>query len=136
MTDETPPIKRSVGRPPQFESPEQLADLIDDYLNATEVKDYTLTGLCLHIGTTRVTLDEYLSKPEFKSVVSAAKAWIEHSYELRLIAGGPATGPIFGLKNFGWKDHINNQLSDPNGNPITLSQPIQVILPANGREAP
>lgn len=122
-------------RPMTYETPEALEAAIDGYFEKhPQAKDWTLTGLCIHCGITRKTLYNYEERDEFRRLVEMAKNHIEHSYELMLKAGGGASA-IFGLKNFGWKDHINTQISDPNGNPIAI-QPIQVILPANGREAP
>lgn len=66
----------------------------------------TVTGLALHLGfTTRQALLNYQGKRAFVDTVTRAKLKIEHFQETCLY--DPALrpqGPIFALKNFGWKD--------------------------------
>ena len=84
-------------------TPKQLQELIDGYFAQTPIEDVTLTGLCLHIGTSRRGLDNYLAREDFREIVTMAKARVEHAYELALRHQG-GTANIFALKNFGWKD--------------------------------
>ena len=91
------------GRPLKFETPEELAAAIDMYLEDTPKEEWTVTGLCLAIGTSRTVLDDYLSRDGYKGIVSRAKLMVENAYELSLRKNGRA-GDIFALKNFGWKD--------------------------------
>lgn len=130
------------GRPPKYESVEQLQKLIDSYFKKcdphvitkkeivyplikvgkryeydysakhkivsrkvmSEQVPYTITGLALHLGTTRETLLDYQEKEEFSDAIKAAKQRCEDFAERRLFEG-KATGPIFNLKNnYGWKD--------------------------------
>lgn len=77
---------------------------------------FTVTGLALSLGTTRKTLMDYESidnapkrfsekeKQEFCNAIKRAKAFVENYAELKLLEGGHAAGPIFALKNFGWRD--------------------------------
>lgn len=115
---------RSVGRPPKFESPEQLEGLINKYLTETLEGEITLTGLCLSMGTTRETLDDYQSKPEYKALIKQAKLIVENSYEISLRKNG-RTGDIFALKNFGWSDKTT-LAGDPQ-NPIEQNLTVKFI---------
>jgi len=98
-------ISRSVGRPPKWNTPEELQKEIDAYFKKCEEEEepLTITGLALALDTYRDVLMDYQNKDEFSNTVKRAKQRIEHAYEKRLIANGRA-GDIFALKNFGWKD--------------------------------
>jgi len=95
-----------MGRPRIISSPEEFDELVDSYVaeKTSEEKPLTLTGMILALGlSSRQSLDEYLARDEFSDSVKRAKLIIENQYEERL-AGNNAAGPIFALKNFGWKD--------------------------------
>ena len=91
------------GRPLKFAKPKDLKDAVNVYLNETPIEEWTVTGLCLAIGTSRVVLDDYAKRPDYSAIVTEAKLRVENSYELSLRKNG-RTGDIFALKNFGWKD--------------------------------
>jgi len=91
------------GRPLKFETPDDLSDVINDYLQNTDRIEWTVTGLCLAIGTSRQVLDDYQKRDEYTKIVNMAKLYVENAYELSLRENGGA-GNIFALKNFGWKD--------------------------------
>ena len=93
------------GRPPKWNTPEELQADIDKYFeDCKESKEpLTITGLALALDTTRETLMDYQNNDVFSYTVKKAKLRIENAYEKRLIANGRA-GDIFALKNFGWKD--------------------------------
>lgn len=120
------------GRPLKFSSPEELEYLASIYFDkclneeglprkdesGNILRPLTLTGLCLHLGTTRDVLDDYLKKPEYSNSVKMIKMAVENYYETRLSYSN-ATGPIFALKNFGWKDtQILNHGGQEGSNPI------------------
>lgn len=94
-----------VGRPPKFESNEELIQLINDYFDKCEnaQEPLTISGLALSIGTTRKTLCDYEKKKEFSNTIKEAKAIVENFAEKRLYST-VCTGAIFALKNFGWSD--------------------------------
>ena len=98
------------GRPLKFETPEKLSKAINEYFNRTDVEKLTVTGLALSIGTSKQVLDDYSKRDGYKEIVSQAKLYIENSYELSLRANGRA-GDIFALKNFGWKDKQETEIS-------------------------
>lgn len=103
-----------LGRPPKFESPEELQEAVELYLDSTPQQQYTVTGLALSIGTTRETLDDYQEKEGYKHIIKRAKLIVENSYELSLRKNG-RTGDIFALKNFGWKDKHESEITNPDG---------------------
>ena len=93
------------GRPPKWTSPEEVWNLAESYFTEREAqgKPITITGLAYHLDTTRETLCSYQHKDEFTDTISKLKLRVERFAEDRLYEGA-ATGPIFALKNFGWKD--------------------------------
>lgn len=94
-----------VGRPPKYASIEQMQPLIDAYF-AERLKDdkpISVTGLALALDCTREMLDRYQDQEEFRDPIKKAKLRVENFYEERLTLAN-ATGSIFALKNFGWKD--------------------------------
>ena len=95
--------KRREGRPYKWKSVEELKPKIDEYFEITDEEDWTVTGLALHLNTTRDTIIDYQKKDEFSDTIKNAKLKVEMSYEKILKKKGHS-GAIFGLKNFGWKD--------------------------------
>ena len=93
------------GRPPKWETPEQLQKEIDKYFLDCEENNepLTITGLAMALDTYRETLMNYQEKDEFMDTIKKAKQRIENAYEKRLIKYG-RSGDIFALKNFNWKD--------------------------------
>lgn len=92
-----------VGRPPKWNSVEQLQELIDKYFEDYPREEWTVTGLALALDTDRITLMRYQEKEEFSNTIKKAKTRVENSYELDLKKNG-RVGAIFALKNFGWTD--------------------------------
>ena len=94
------------GRPPKWNSPDEIQPLIDAFFDECDEKKepYTITGLALALGTTRLGLITYEKKPEFANTIKSAKARCENYAEKRLYQNGNSAGPIFALKNYGWTD--------------------------------
>lgn len=104
----------TAGQPLKFKTVKILKDKCDKYFNEclyesdnkTLLKTpipLTITGLALALGTSRQTLMNYEKKEKYFDTIKEAKTKVEHYAEMRLF-GNNATGPIFALKNFGWKD--------------------------------
>lgn len=108
------------GRPPYFESVEDLQGLIDSFFKECAPKKFTnpdtqedviidgvhptITGLAYFLGfESRQSFYDYEGKEEFSYTIKRARLAIESNYEQALF-GKNAAGPIFALKNFGWKD--------------------------------
>jgi hypothetical protein len=76
-----------------------------------EIPAPTITGLVLHLGfESRQSFYDYEQKPQFTYTIKRARLFIEHEYEKGLHSGSP-TGAIFALKNFGWKDKHETEIS-------------------------
>lgn len=79
---------------------------------------YTITGLAMHLTTTRQTLLEYEGEvegreksPEYADTIKAAKLKCENFNEQQLYGPSP-TGTIFNLKNnYGWRDQTQQDLT-------------------------
>lgn len=105
------------GRPLKFKTVEELDQKINAYFNSVPEKEWTWTGLALEIGTTRDLLNEYKDRPEFADSIKNGLMKVEGSYEKDLKKDGK-TGTIFALKNFGWKDKNETDVTT-GGKPIT-----------------
>jgi len=125
-----------VGRPPMYETPEEMQSTIDlyflacrvhatdnhkllidledeDLLVVNDIDDIvpTISGLAYTLGMSTEAFRCYEKKDEFLATVKRAKQRVEMSLEQRL-AGNAVTGSIFSLKNnFGWKDKTEQQMS-------------------------
>jgi len=116
------------GRPPVFNSPEELQSKIDEYflsgrncrkievkqggeVSVIELPIITITGLCIFLGfESRQSFYDYESKPEYSYTIKRARTFIENNYE-ELLQVGNTTGAIFALKNFGWVDKSETEHS-------------------------
>lgn len=116
----------------KIKTKEELEIKIKNYFNNCddEGRPYTVSGLALFLGISRVTLNEYSKNEEkpFSYTVKAAKVKIESQLEEKLIGlfgkDDPkpmCSGLIFNLKNnFGWKDEskVHNSFD---GQPPTIN---------------
>lgn len=91
------------GRPLKFKSPEELLTAAETYFAMTPIGVQCVTGLAIHLGTSRKILWEYQGRDKFRNAITALKTRIEHAYEMRGITRGNGFD-IFALKNMGWKD--------------------------------
>lgn len=116
------------GRPLKFATVEELQSKIDAYFEERETveqypngdikpKPLTITGLALALDTTRETICDYAEKDGFSDSVRRARQKCENYAEERLYLG-PATGPIFALKNYNWKD--TQDINQNNINPQVI----------------
>jgi hypothetical protein len=123
------------GRPPKWTNPEQVQTLADAYFESFNEggknygKPITVTGLALALDTSRENLCNYQDRDEFFDTISKIKLRVEQFAEQRLYEGA-ATGPIFALKNFGWKDNQDLTHKGDKDNPIvtTLADTDKEIL--------
>lgn len=101
------------GRPRKINSVRQFEERAEAYFRECEAKEepVLLTGLILALGlSSRSALDEYAQRPEFLNSVKKAKLRVEMEYE-KALHGRSSTGAIFALKNFGWTDKQDVELS-------------------------
>lgn len=122
--------KHPGGRPPKFNTPEELESIIEAYFASCKpeyVTDdngnvmmttkgvplirhnpYTITGLALALGfNSRGTIYEYEKKnDQFSDIIKNARLKCENYVEKGTLSGDipPAPG-IFVLKNYGWQDN-------------------------------
>lgn len=122
--------EKRVGRPPFFNSAEEMQEKIDAYFTECEGKilydkdgepirnkygkiirddrkPYTITGLALALGfTSRQALLNYEGKEEFVDTISRAKARVERYAEERLYDKDGSNGAKFSLANNfkGWSE--------------------------------
>lgn len=95
-----------MGRPPIFETPEEIDLLVKDFFIECGKASIpvTISGLALYLGfESRQSFYDYEKKPDFSYTIKRARLKIEDNYEKRLDSKNP-TGAIFALKNMGWKD--------------------------------
>lgn len=110
--------KNPVGRPRKIKSPEEFDRLVDSYIDMCRANNepILLIGMVLALGlTSKEAFYNYGSEyAEFSESVKRARSLIELEYEKRLNVNSSAAGPIFALKNFGWKDkqEVDNISSD------------------------
>lgn len=103
--EEKKPVLR---RPRAVSSPEEFDRRVDEYVDSCiEKKEpILLTGLILALGlTSKEGFYHYQTYPEFGDSVKRARLLVEYEYEKRLNGGSRPTGPIFALKNMGWRDN-------------------------------
>lgn len=102
---------RKVGRPLKIETPEQMAKIINNYFENTTENKITITGLCLALGLDKSTFYDYEKREGYKEIVNRARLIVENSYEISLRENG-RTGDIFALKNFGWVDKQEQEITE------------------------
>jgi len=117
--------KNKGGRPPLFKTPESLQEMVVDYFDnlptrkltvggvTLDLPTPTITGLALHLGfESRQSFYDYENREntEYSYIIKRARLFIEHEYE-KCLHGTSPTGAIFALKNFGWKDKQETELT-------------------------
>lgn len=122
--------KHPGGRPPKFNTPEELEKIIEEYFASCKpeyLKDdngnvmittkgvpiikhnpYTITGLAIALGfVSRQSIYDYEDRnDEFSYIIKKARLRCENYVEKGTLSGDipPAPG-IFVLKNYGWADN-------------------------------
>lgn len=103
--------ERGPGQPPLFDSPEKLEKAVNEYIANTPKTELTITGMCMWLGfESRQSFYDYEKRAEFSYVIKKARLAVENSYETSLRSQS-VTGAIFALKNMGWKDKTETELS-------------------------
>jgi len=105
-----------MGKKPLYESAESLQEKIDEYIelcgDVDNPKPLTYTGLAYHLGfSSRQSVWVYSKREDELSLpIKRAMLRIEQSYEEGL-RSQHSTGSIFALKNRGWRDKAEVELS-------------------------
>ena len=113
------PTGNKIGKPPIYETPDQLEKKMDEYFagwfrtkkvwtddewNDITVPLITMTDLAIYLWfESRQSMYDYWSKKDYSYIIKRATIFIEREYEERLNWTTP-TWAIFALKNMGWKD--------------------------------
>jgi len=118
------------GRPPHFETPKELQKAINRYFNkckptldeegkVIDLNPPTVSGLALFLGfESRQSLYDYQKRnKDFSYIIKRARLTIESHYEEGLNYMAPA-GKIFALKNMGWSDKTEHELTGKDGHAI------------------
>lgn len=91
------------GRPPKYETAEELQEKIEEYFNEEGIK-YTIAGLCLYLGfESRQSFYDLSKNDKFSYTIKRARLMLQDHYE-GLLQGNNVTGAIFALKNLGYTD--------------------------------
>jgi DNA-packaging protein gp3 len=101
------------GRPIKYETPELMEQAIGLYLQTCEAEKRkpTITRLALALGfESRQSFYDYEQKEEFSYIIKRARLEVEAGYEDGLRESN-CTGSIFALKNMGWKDKTEQEIS-------------------------
>lgn len=112
---------KKIGRPLKFSDSNELLAKGEAFFQKcdNEQRPYTVTGLADALGTYRDVLMDYENgkydgeteeeHKQFSNAVKKLKNKCAQFAEERLF-GSNATGPIFALKNYGWKDKVETGL--------------------------
>lgn len=126
-------VKKPLGRPAMFRTPEEMQAKIDEYFatqiglfpvlsNGQPVYDKhgkplldevppTVSGLALFLGfADRISLYDYKNRPVFSDTVKRAISRIEEYAERGVMTRDKPTGAIFWLKNHGWTAEEEKQV--------------------------
>lgn len=102
-----------MARPPKYKTRKELEDKIEEYFSTIEEEKDTLTisGLCYHLGfASRQSFYDMEKNKELSYTIKRARLAIEVHYE-KLVQTKTPTGAIFALKNFGWRDKTETEIS-------------------------
>lgn len=97
------------GRPPKFQTPEELNDKINEFLMECNEKGIhpTKGQLALYLDTTRETLSDYEKKEGYSDAIKRIYGIIEEHWVQQLANKQSVAGIIFYLKNAysrDWRD--------------------------------
>ncbi len=109
------------GRPPKFETVEELEKLIDAYFESLKAIDCEtgeeyekkpkITGIALFLGfESRQSFYDYEKKDAFTYTIRRARLRVELGYEESLDTKY-SNGAQFALKNLGWKDQTQQEVT-------------------------
>lgn len=110
------------GRPLAYSDPGELQTAVDTYFASTMRP--TLSGLALHLGIDRTSLYNYKKRDQFFDIIKKAQSRVEAVYEERLVWDN-CLSVIFPLKNMGWSDKTQQEISNPDG---TLKNETKLII--------
>ena len=101
------------GRPLKFKTVEELESQVQAYFDecVEKKRPLTISGLAVHLDTSRQTLLNYEEKEEFFGTIKRAKDLIENYAEEQLFDNPRTAGIIFNLvNNWGWKNKTESEI--------------------------
>ena len=102
--------KNPGGRPPKYKTAEELQNKIDEYFDKNPDKP-TITGLVLFCDfCDRSSFYDLEKTDKFSHTIKKARSRMESCYEEMIHFAPNPAGAIFALKNFGWKDKVENDV--------------------------
>ena len=117
-----------VGRPLLYSDPTELATQCELYFAECEEQKEkpTITGLTYFLGfADKTTLYDYRDRELFSHPIKRAILRVEMAYEKDLRQQA-CTGPIFALKNMGWKDTNRTELTGAEGKDIDFKVTMKI----------
>ncbi len=101
------------GRPKRFNNKEELQKCIDDYKKylLENNKPPTIAGLAYFTGVDRKSINNYSKQDEFFLTIKEFRDWIIMNYEENAISQNSTSGIIFLLKNYGYSDKQEHEIS-------------------------
>lgn len=119
------------GKPPIYKNSDEIKDSINNYFDSILTEDKaeyavrpTMTGLALFLGfASRQSLYDYADKEEYSYIIKRSQQVIAMSYEEMLLSKS-STGAIFALKNMGWSDKTETDITT-GGKPIDTKTTVE-----------
>lgn len=121
-------MPRKRGRPAAYDDPKAMQEAVDGYIERCRENGdpVTLTGGIIALGlSSKQSLSDYEKKDGFSGPVKRLRLAVEAEYERRLFGSNP-TGAIFALKNMGWSDKTEHEVSGKDGGAIETNGTIRV----------
>lgn len=117
--------KNKIGRPPDYETPEEIKVIIKKYFKdcKKDKEPLTITGLALALWfNSRQSLLNYQGKPAFMDTIKGAKLKVENRTEKALYSKKiPTVGAIFNLKNNYWRKD-KQEITGEDGWPLIIKR--------------
>jgi len=104
--------KKKAGRPPRFKTPEELQEKVDEYKQHCKDEEElpSFAGLATFIGMDRQSVYDYENREEFSDTIKHVRVYIQKEW-IQLLGTKASTGAIFMLKNFGWSDKQEHEVT-------------------------
>jgi hypothetical protein len=101
---------------PLYFSVDDVKAMFEYYFATTPPGELTMSGLAMLFKTKQLMYD-YEKRDGYKEIIQSARLRVENDYEKDLKKKG-GSGNIFALKQFGWTDKTQQEISGPDGGPI------------------
>lgn len=125
------------GRPPIIDTPEEFNRLVNEYVANCKAngEPVTFTGMALHMGfASRQSFYDYGKRDGFSYSALRARSFVELEYEKVIARNGDKScgGAQFALRNHGWADKHELEVSGAGGGPLQIAVTHEVIDPSEG----